>query len=92
MLEKCGLKCIKEILYGVSGKVAEMIYLLYYSLCKIRDARWKAESQNWPRNSVCKLHDRNSWIAASLRKSYYRATANLMKNVIKDKKTGPKDV
>ena len=35
----------------------------------VRDARLKAEVNNWPMNQVTRRRDRNSWIAASLRQS-----------------------
>ena len=37
----------------------------------IRDARLRAEAQNWPRNQVTTRRDRNSWIAAGIRHCYY---------------------
>ena len=40
----------------------------------VRDARWKAEENNWPRRGTNFNQDRNSWIAASLLKSF-QATA-----------------
>ena len=35
----------------------------------VRDARLRAEANNWPMNQVTRRRDRNSWIAASLRQS-----------------------
>ena len=47
----------------------------------IRDARWKAERNNWPRNQVTTKRDRNSWISASIRHSLLTEKSKNIKNV-----------
>ena len=45
----------------------------------VRDARLKAKERNWPMGQITRRRDRNSWIAACIRKSH-------MSNVIRLKK------
>ena len=45
----------------------------------IRDARLKAQERNWPMGQITSRRDRNSWIAASIRKSHMSDVTKLKK-------------
>ena len=47
----------------------------------IRDSRWKAENNNWPRNQVTTKRDRNSWISAFICHSFISEKTKNLKDV-----------
>ena len=46
----------------------------------VRDARLKAKEKNWPMGQITSRRDRNSWIAASIRKSHMSDVTKLKKD------------
>ena len=45
----------------------------------VRDARRKAKDRNWPVGQITSRRDRNSWIAASIRKSHMSVATKIKK-------------
>ena len=78
---------------ATTGKKGEDLRNLWLKIYKgdlrwgVRDARLRAKEKNWPRkdsNAYLQNHDRNSWIASSIRKSLQtELKANEKKNYIK---------
>ena len=70
---------------GESGENIRLLWKKVYAgdyKWGVRDARWRAEENNWPRRRTNIVNrDRNSWIAASLLKSFQ---ADVKKEAVKN--------
>ena len=69
---------------GESGENIRLLWKKVYAgdyKWGVRDARWKAKENNWPRRGTNNVNrDRNSWIAASLLKSFQAAVRKEVEN------------